>query len=659
MKKAIVLKTILLVLFLTITACSSESPEPDNTPNTETPTTENNDDENDDDDVVIEQKSNNDTGVYIAISGFNETITETPNFIKIDDINGSFEAENFIDDLSLNENTGLFYAMDKGIDKITTNENNFPKDLSKVFLITFTDGVDNVSGILANKGDNNDVKDIVKNKLETTKLNDSISINSYTVGVGGGTNTNQLQSDLRELISGSGKFIFANGFNDLGSEFSNIAGDLTTVENAEQKVSAIMPQTSTGTVVRWVFDNKANAEDSEYFIQGTFNRDNGNLQLTNIIYSNIETTENLKTLEGTQEGVASVKFDFNGIILCELPDFLRQFWTENISFWTKRDNGTWQQDSESGTASVENISLKKESVAVMLVLDASTSLGTNFFQVKESAKNFITSMVSGYENPTAQPDYTCTGNDVQFLQLSIDNELYDISFNSENKATVQLNGYIPNFGFDERTIPTVNELIISGGSTTILQKGQKLPFEEILFDENISYSFAIQSQEGIRKEFIIEFKQGTTTEILTFSGNSIGNGVISPFSSACSRSFSSGTENLSIEVTQTNGVITKGTYSFNIVTSVGLFIEGNPQTCTENLKTFNENHSGNLIIDGNNISFDTTIGNSVELQDVGYAFSGDISGTLFNRRIIGDIIHTSEALVSNQISYSIFLNLQQ
>lgn len=144
-----------------------------------------------------------------------------------------------------------------------------------------------------------------------------------------------------------------------------------------------------------------------------------------------------------------------------------------------------------------------------------------------------------------------------------------------------------------------------------------------------------------------EFVNGKLSEEKDFFGSGSGTGIIS-FRNECKYDFISQTNSLSIELEYEGDKLIEGFYSLNISTDVGEKINGD-ENCTPVL--FDESLWGDLVIDGNNISFTQTIGESVGLSSVVYEFTGTVDG----ETISGTGKHSSGAL-EETIVYNVVFN---
>ncbi len=127
----------------------------------------------------------------------------------------------------------------------------------------------------------------------------------------------------------------------------------------------------------------AQAENSNYYIEGDFEAkvENGKFkyELSNIVYKGVSSISgNFLSSYTTEEG--SVVFTFEGA----KTNCPAQF--TNVRFW-KWQNSKWQKEGETKKGTPKFQSTKE--MSMVLVLDYSSSIGTDFDKLKQSAVKFI------------------------------------------------------------------------------------------------------------------------------------------------------------------------------------------------------------------------------------------------------------------------------
>ena len=208
-------------------------------------------------------------GLYVGIIGFNNDITS--NKLTLLNTSSKDNLENFINDLTMDDGTILYHAVNTALDKIETVTP--PEDLTNVSIITFTDGLDQGSYML---NDNYSSGDAYLNAVSTRIRNTSIGegrvpISAYSIGVRNeGINEIQFRQSLEKLSSNPHENVFlVDNMIQVGQIFGDIAQNLYH-QSSTWDVTMKTPAPEHHTRIRFTFDNVSNAEDSERYIEGVF-----------------------------------------------------------------------------------------------------------------------------------------------------------------------------------------------------------------------------------------------------------------------------------------------------------------------------------------------------------------------------------------------------
>jgi hypothetical protein len=268
--------------------------------------------------------------------------------------------------------TALFYGVHKGLANLTANEGEFPTDISSVNLITFTDGLDNVSFTASNNAPIEGRSGVtsavyatyVKEEIGSREINGK-PITAYSVGIKteGSDDETDFNTTLGNIASTSGNVNLITDLNDLEEKFNEIAGKLTFASNFSMTTTGNDP----GTIVRMIFDGAATAEASSQYLEGTLAYADKAWTLTNIAYRGSITSDvnTGATIPGTLFG-SNVTFLFKNIKGYDPAATTAQQ-------WIKKPAASWQKNSESSATG----STSTSTVLIQLVLDASTSLEDN------------------------------------------------------------------------------------------------------------------------------------------------------------------------------------------------------------------------------------------------------------------------------------------
>jgi hypothetical protein len=287
--------------------------------------------------------------------------------------------------------TAIYYAVHKALANLKSSESKLPNNPDSVYLITFTDGLDNASAgqsrlsSIENKSFNatTDYVTYVKNEIATRKINGK-GITAYSIGVKG----NDVQDDAGfttslQNIASPGKSKELTNFDDVNSTFDEIAEGLIQGSNFTLTTTLL----DSGTKVRMTFDidkynpTSADAAASAKYIEGTVTATGNNYTFTNISYSEgISSDAGAGPITGTISGT-TVKFLFRNITGYNYStdnNKTRQWlWNSNTS--------SWQINSEYSTGKADF-----GNTVIYLVLDCSTSMSwNNIYNIRENVNNFI------------------------------------------------------------------------------------------------------------------------------------------------------------------------------------------------------------------------------------------------------------------------------
>ncbi|MBQ2269142.1 MAG: hypothetical protein II338_02715, partial [Bacteroidaceae bacterium] len=235
------------------------------------------------------------TGLYMGVLGFNETLIDKGSMsLLTPDTKGEFVS--FVDGLTTNKNTLLYYGVDKGLDKITSTA--LPSNMTNVAIVTFTDGLDQGSLPMVDYkyATRDEYRDYLKGRIKSTEVQ-GLPLTAYSIGLRGGdvTDYTAFTNNLKSLASQEDFATEVNNMSDVNQRFQDIANQLIKVTKT-QTLSIKFPKLDDGQVYRFTFDNVTNAANSKVYIEGTLNARNN--MLNNIKYVGL-TCNSGTSLQGT------------------------------------------------------------------------------------------------------------------------------------------------------------------------------------------------------------------------------------------------------------------------------------------------------------------------------------------------------------------------
>ena len=316
---------------------------------------------------------------YIGIVGFNDQLYKKE--IGILSKSTASEYKSFVNSLPRKDGTLLYYAVDNALDML--DNANIETPLKNVNLITFTDGLDQGSLMITDKyGSSTDYLNAMSNRIARTKVSGH-SVNAFSVGLRGKDVTNEtlFKQNLQRLASSSNNAFEVSTISELRERLREIANQIISVSN-RQTMSVKIPGIDSGTRIRFDFDGKS-AENSSLYIEGTFNLQDRSLH--DVTYHGLKATSG-KTVQGTQDGIF-VRYTFTGMRL-ESGDGLIP--TSSVKhYYRLPSSSSWQLNSEFTPASDTQTSISHSGTSIFLVLDCSSSLGSDFSRMQQYANEFI------------------------------------------------------------------------------------------------------------------------------------------------------------------------------------------------------------------------------------------------------------------------------
>ncbi len=328
-------------------------------------------------------------GLYLGIVGFNSELYTMPLGLLNQDTKHEFE--NFVDGLSMQNGTILYHAVNTGLNSLSSAR--IPENLINVSVVTFTDGLDQGSYVLSqNYNSGSEYLSAVNGRINNELIGGQ-NISAYSIGVRGSdvSDIESFRNNLNKLSSDPANNVFeVSNMSEASDKFAQIAQQLynqSTFYNVTLKLPAQEPNTR----IRFTFDNVNAGNESQCYIEGTYIRNEGKGQLTEISYVGLECMTGISVTAST-EGIFDL-FSFQN--LTDLDG--NQISTDYVKQWNWLESSSqWQYNSEftpSGNTEVVN---EYKSAMIMLVLDCSSSLGNDFVNMKTAANGFIETLSGNY-----------------------------------------------------------------------------------------------------------------------------------------------------------------------------------------------------------------------------------------------------------------------
>jgi len=322
-------------------------------------------------------------GLYLGIIGFNSNIITREISFLTKTNRGDFQ--NWINGLEMGQFTGLYYAVDNAITILQGAL--LPEDLGSVSIVTFTDGLDNVSIMLnTNYTSPIDYRNALRNRISNTRIK-NLPINAYSIGIRGNdvTDVAGFRAGLEAIASHQNNVHEVTNMIDVENRFRDIANSLHNVYQRHILKLKIPGGYADNTRIRFTFDDVTEAVASNMYIEGVLRRNGANVSLQNVVYHGLTSSNSATTITGTVETV-SVTFSFENITTA--PGIIVS--TSNLQQWYMPPSSPWQVNGEFEQSSDIQIDEVSSSAVIMLVLDCTTSLGSSgFSDMKRAATDFI------------------------------------------------------------------------------------------------------------------------------------------------------------------------------------------------------------------------------------------------------------------------------
>ena len=352
-------------------------------------------------------------GIYLGVIGFNDQL-----YVKdISLLNSSTCSNftNFIDGLTTGNGTALFYADYTALQKMKAYPS--PAKLKNVALVTFTDGLDNISTANSSYnpegyGSTSAYRNALHNKIVNEQIH-GLNVAAYSIGLKGGDVTDEAQfmETLRKLASSDNNVFQVANMDETMARFSEIASSLYSISTSVNLGVNVPGGYDDGQRLRFTFDNVTSATSSTKFIEATYRRTSAdNRTLDNVIYNGF--SQGATTIPSSSSQGAYYKFLFQNLTYLD-GNPISQSDLNNIKLWKQTSTGAWDKETEFNPASSTTVTEEKNSALIVLVLDCTTSLGADFARMKESAKQFVRTLANGNGGGTpTQTKPTVTTNSV-------------------------------------------------------------------------------------------------------------------------------------------------------------------------------------------------------------------------------------------------------
>ena len=438
---------------------------------------------------VLEENSGNDDVVgggvvdttkqlYIGVVAFNKTVRQLP-------ITSDMEAvKAFINEQTNDADfTAFAYSVSKGNKMFDAAE--LP-DFNNVFMLNFSDGTDNYSNMLWG----NDGRMVAQRLVYDTAqydLQQRIGLNSYALGFGDDVG---FSTQMRKVVMGSGSYFNAKAASELQPTFNNIAKSmLSSAKNVLLKTNPGYYIGGENKYFRFVFTAEGGLRDTVYAQMEGYPAVGYTLTISKI--ANGYAYFNAPVKGELDEEVGKVLIPLNNLKFVKDGEELQCQYTIEVSF----DGELYYEDVEEAST-YEEIGKR---IAVVLVLDCSTSMGNAFEPMKAAAVNFVKTMekmeVDDSEpnipdpNPNTGGTQTFTVNGVSFTMVGVEGGTFTMGATSEQGTSDPWDDEYPthsvtlsNFSIGETEVTQELWKAVMGSNPSYFS-GTNLPVEYVSWND--------------------------------------------------------------------------------------------------------------------------------------------------------------------------------
>jgi hypothetical protein len=333
-------------------------------------------------------------GIYLGVIGFN-------NQLYVKDIsllnNSTYQNfNNFISNLTPGNGTALYFADYTALKKMMAYPK--PYELKNVALVTFTDGLDNIS--TANSqydpegyGSTTAYRDALHNIIMNQPIH-GVYLSAYSIGLKGSDVTDEAQfmETLRKLSSSDNNVFQVSNMDEAMERFSAIASSLYSISTSVNLGVNVPGGYDDGQRLRFTFDDVTTATSSTKFIEATYRRTSSGVRtLENVIYYGFSV--GATTIASSSSQGAYYQFLLQNLTYLDGSP-VSQADLNNIKLWKQTSTGAWDKETEFNPASSTTVTEEKNSALILLVLDCTTSLGSDFVHMQESARQFVQTLAN-------------------------------------------------------------------------------------------------------------------------------------------------------------------------------------------------------------------------------------------------------------------------
>lgn len=324
-----------------------------------------------DDDVIGDSEVDSTKQLYVGVVAFNQSVRQMP-------ITSDIEAvKTFINEQTNDKDfTSFAYSVSKGNQMFDAE--TLPT-FDKIFMLNFSDGTDNYSNM--KWGEEGRIV-AQRNVYDTAQydLQQRVGLNSYALGFG---NDVGFGTNMKKVVMGTGSYFNATSANELQTTFNEIAQSMiASAKNVLLKTNPGYYVDGECKYFRFTFISEGGYTDTIYAQMDGYPAIGYTLSISKV-------SKNYAYFDAPAKGIVDdetgkVQIPLNNLKFVKDGDELQYKFAIEVSF----DGDLYYEDVEEASTA-EKVDKR---IAVVLVLDCSTSMGDAFAPMKAAAVNFIETM---------------------------------------------------------------------------------------------------------------------------------------------------------------------------------------------------------------------------------------------------------------------------
>lgn len=331
-------------------------------------------------------------GIYLGVIGFNydQYVKDICQLTK----SNQSEFNSFIDNLTPEDGTGLYYANYLALNMLQNYA--MPPKLKNVIMVTFTDGLDNVSLDSEHNPEHytstSEYREALHNRILNQQIH-GIDVSAFSIGLRGNdvSDVNAFRESLRSIASDNRNVFEVSNMDQALQTFTAIADSLHSISTSVNLVLQIQSGYDDGQRLRFNIRSNPTA-----YIQVTHRRNaNGTITLENISYYGLQQGETTISSDSIVRG--KVYFTFPALRYTDGSN-VSTLDIANMELLKETSTGNWDNETEFKPGDAVHVNEEKNSALIMLVLDCTTSLGSDFGNMQYSGKSFVETLLNASSN---------------------------------------------------------------------------------------------------------------------------------------------------------------------------------------------------------------------------------------------------------------------